>query len=108
MNQPGMNIAELQKKLVAAARANRPGDGVPYAFEKRVMALLAVPRNTGDHLVLWVRGLWRAAVSCTAIALLLGAWTLFNPPTNSATTADLSQNFENTMLAVVDQSAPTQ
>ena len=36
-----MNLAELQKKLIAAARANPPGDGVPYAFEKRVMALLA-------------------------------------------------------------------
>ena len=36
-----MNLAELQRKLIAAARANAPGDGVPYAFEKRVMALLA-------------------------------------------------------------------
>ena len=36
-----MNLAELQKKLIAAARANAPGDHVPYAFEKRVMALLA-------------------------------------------------------------------
>jgi len=99
-----MNVAELQKKLIAAARANPPGDNVPYAFEKRVMALLAA-RAAGDNLVLWVRGLWRAAVSCTAIALLLGAWAFFNPATSAV---DLSQNFENTLLAAVDQSAQTQ
>jgi hypothetical protein len=97
----GMNIAELQRKLLAAARANPPGDRVPYAFEKRVMALLAA-RAATDHLVLWARGLWQAAVSCAAIALLLGAWAFFNP-TASTNADDLSQNFENTLLASVDQ-----
>ncbi|MGA2281309.1 MAG: hypothetical protein ABSG80_13505 [Verrucomicrobiota bacterium] len=97
-----MNIAELQKKLLAAARANPPGDRVPYAFEKRVMALLTA-RAATDPLALWIRGLWRAAVSCVAIALLLGAWAFFNP-TASTNTDDLSQNFENTLLASVDQS----
>ena len=77
-----MNIAELQKKLLAAARANPPGDRVPYAFEKRVVALLAA-RTAADPLALWVRGLWRAAVSCVAIALLLGAWAFFNPAASS-------------------------
>jgi hypothetical protein len=101
-----MNAAELQKKLIAAARVNPPGDAVPYAFEKRVMALLA-SRATGENLVLWVRGLWRAAVSCMAIALLLGAWAFLTPTTNSNTT-DLSQNFESTLLAAVDQNAQTQ
>ena len=96
-----MNIAELQKKLLAAARANPPGDRVPYAFEKRVVALLAA-RTAADPLALWVRGLWRAAVSCVAIALLLGAWAFFNPAASSKTD-DLSQNFENTLLASVDQ-----
>ena len=96
-----MNIAELQKKLLAAARANPPGDHVPYAFEKRVTALLAA-RTAADPLALWVRGLWRAAVSCAAIALLLGAWAFFNPAASSKT-ADLSQNFETTLLASVNQ-----
>jgi hypothetical protein len=100
-----MNAAELQKKLIAAARANPPSDGVPYAFEKRVMALL-VARGAGDSLVLWARGLWRAAVSCMAIALMLGAWAFFSPVT-SANGVDLSQNFESTLLAAVDQSAQT-
>jgi hypothetical protein len=101
-----MNIAELQKKLLAAARANPPGDRVPYAFEKRVMALLAA-RTATDHLVLWMRGLWRAAVSCAVIALLLGVWAFFNP-TVSTNADDLSQNFENTLLASVDQSDQAQ
>lgn len=105
MNQPCMNIAELHKKLVAAARVNPPGDNVPFAFEKRVMALLTV-RAAGDSLVLWVRGLWRAAVSCAAIVLLLGTWTLFTPAP-STTTTDLTQNFENTLLAAVDQNDQT-
>jgi hypothetical protein len=101
-----MNPAELQKKLIAAARANPPGDGVPYAFEKRVTALLAA-RTPGGNAVLWVRGLWRAAVSCLAIALMLGVWAFLNPTTR-ASAGDLSQNFENTLLAAVDQNAQTQ
>jgi anti-sigma-K factor RskA len=92
----------LQRKLIAAARANPPADSVPYAFEKRVMALLAA-RSATDHLAVWVRGFWRAAVSCVAIALLLGAWAFFHPAA-STRTDDLSQNFENTLLASVDQS----
>jgi hypothetical protein len=101
-----MNLAELQKKLIAAARANVPGDQVPYAFEKRVTALLA-SRVAPDNLAVWVHGLWRAAVSCVAISLLLGAWAFFNPAATTApATADLSQNFENTLLASVDQSDP--
>jgi hypothetical protein len=52
---------------------------------------------------LWVGGLWRAAVSCVAITLLFGAWAVLNP-TTASTTGDLSQNFESTLLASVDQS----
>jgi len=103
-----MNIAELQKKMIAAARTNVPGDKVPYAFEKRVTALLA-SRVAPDNLTLWVRGLWRAAISCVAITLLFGAWAVFNPATAKTTTADdLSQNFESTLLASVDSSDQAQ
>lgn len=101
-----MNTDLLQKKLIAAARANPPGEGVPYAFEKRVMALLSL-HDAGDSVILWVRGLWRAAVSCMAIAVLFGAWAFFTPATNT-NTVDLSQNFANTLLAAVDQSAQAQ
>jgi hypothetical protein len=101
-----MNPVELQRKLITAARANPPGDGVPYAFEKRVTALLAA-RSPNGHPVLWVRGLWRAAVSCVAIALMIGAWALFSPTTDT-NAVDLSQSFESTLLAAVDQSAQAQ
>ena len=96
-----MNIDELQKKMLAAARANPPGDQVPYAFEKRMAALLAA-RTATDSLALWVRGLWQAAVACVAITLLLGVWAFYHPPA-STRADDLSQNFENTLLASVDQ-----
>jgi len=96
----------LRRKLIAAARANPPGDAVPYAFEKRVLALLA-NRVATDHLALWVRGLWQAAVSCVVLALLLGVWAFLNPGT-SANTEDFSQNFESTLLASVDQSDSAQ
>ena len=101
-----MNIAELQRKLLAAARANAPDDRVPYAFEKRVMALLA-SRAGADKWVLWTRRLWQAAASCVAIALLLGAWVFFDS-TTSSNSADLAQNFENTLLASVDQNDQAQ
>ena len=101
-----MDIAELQRKLIAAARANAPGDGVPYAFEKRIMALLP-SRAATNNLVLWAHGFWRAAASSAAIALILGAWVFFNPA-SGANANDLSQNFENTLLAAVDQNLQTQ
>jgi len=96
----------LRTKLIAVARAHPPGESVPYAFEKRVIALIAA-RAAADQLAFWVRGLWQAAVSCVAVALLLGAWAFFNPP-SSNNTEDLSQNFENTLLASVDQSDQAQ
>jgi len=102
-----MNLVELQKILLAAGRTNVPGDQVPYAFEKRITALLA-SRVAAENMNLWVRGLWRAAVSCLAITLLLGAWAAFNPTTAVTTADDLSQNLENTLLASVDQSDQVQ
>ena len=102
-----MNLVELQKKLMAAAHTNVPGDQVPYAFDKRVTALLTA-RALPDSMTLWVRGLSRAAVSCVAVSMLLGAWAIFNPAQSPAAADDLSQSFENTLLASVDQSDQTQ
>ena len=101
-----MNLAELQKKLIAAAKTEVLDDRVPYAFEKRVTALLQ-SRVAPQNMDLWVHGLWRAAISCVAVAMLCGAWTLFTPST-SASSGDLSQDFENTLLASVDQSDQAQ
>ena len=100
-----MKIGELQSKLIAAAQANAPGDHVPYLFEKRVTALLK-SRVAPQSVDLWVRGLWRAAVSCVVIALVCGVWAMMTPQTSASPTDDLSQdlpqNFQNTLLASVD------
>jgi hypothetical protein len=101
-----MNLPELHSKLISAARAVAPDDRVPYAFEKRVTALIK-SRVPPRHLDSWVHGLWRAALSCVAIAAICGAWMLFTPASSSSTSEDISQNFENTLLASVDQSDAT-
>jgi hypothetical protein len=97
-----MNLDELRNKLIAIARANPPGGAVPYAFEKRIMAHLRAfaPLNQG---ALWGRALWRAAAPCVAIMMLLGAWSLWSPPTSSIASGDLGQEFDNTVLAAADQ-----
>ena len=100
-----MNLAKLEQKLVAAARANPPSERVPYAFEKRIMARLAA-RPVVDDWALWARALWRAAAPCAAIMLLLGAWSFFTPP-SSTPANDLSQDLEKTLLAAVDQDQTT-
>ena len=101
-----MNIAELQQKLTAAARLQKPDERVPYAFEKRITALIAARAAVSRH-ALWARGLWRAAVSCVALAAICGAVSFFTP-VSADNSNDLSQDFENTLLASVDQadSAP--
>jgi anti-sigma-K factor RskA len=96
-----MNLTELQNKLTAAARLQTPDDRVPYAFEKRIMALIA-ERAAASGRVLWARGFWRAAVSCVMVAVVCGAVSLFTPAA-ADNSNDLSQDFENTLLASVDQ-----
>lgn len=100
-----MNVTELERKLIAAARAKAPDDRVPYAFEKRIIAILPGMSPT-DHAALWVRGLWQAAASCVVVAALCGAWAFFNPGSNTGD--DLSQNLETTLLASVDQGDQSQ
>jgi transposase len=94
-----MNLAELQQKLTAAARLQKLDDRVPYAFEKRIMAHIAERAMVSTRL-LWARGLWRAAVSCVAVAVVCGTVALFAPDTHDG--GDLSQDFENTLLASAD------
>lgn len=103
MRQEGkkrMSLAELQQKLTAAARLEQPDPRVPYAFEKRILALVA--ERTAAGRVLWARGFWRAAVSCMALAAVCGAVSFFTPAATDNSN-DLSQDFENTLLASVDQ-----
>jgi len=96
-----MNLEQLQRKLLAVARANPPRQDVPYAFEQRVVARLT-PRVVLDDWAFWSRGLWRATAPCVAIMRLFGTWAVLAPQSNSPTT-DVSQEFENTVLAAADQ-----
>jgi len=100
-----MNVAELQKKLLAAARVNPPSDNVPYAFEERIMAQLAA-KPTFDFLATWNRTLWRAAAPCVAVTLLLGAWTRFAQRTDSSRET-LATDLESSLYLPFDNSTET-
>ncbi len=99
-----MNTEELRKKLLGVARANPPGDHVPLAFEKRILAHLASKPAT-DISALWARALWRAAIPCVAVTVLMGALSFLPTDTTANTTneEDLSQTFEQSLLASSDQ-----
>lgn len=99
-----MKLAELEKKLIAVARANPPSDRVPPTFEKRVMALIT-GRPVHDLWAVWARGLWYAAAPCVAIMLLFSGWAFIaSSKQNNPPTIDLAQQLDNTLLAAVDQS----
>jgi len=102
-----MNLDELHTKLIAAARADAPADRVPYAFEKRVSALLA-SRVAPHALDAWVTGLWRAAVSCVGVAALCGMLAVITSASSAASSDDLVQNLDSTLLASVDQTDQAQ
>jgi hypothetical protein len=51
--------------------------------------------------------LWHAAVSCVALAAVCGAISFFTPIATPDNSNDLSQDFENTLLASVDQADTT-
>ena len=94
-----MNLPELQKKLLAAARRNPPGEQVPHAFEKRIMARLAARPRPGEWLA-WSRALWLGAAACTAIALLTSVWALPAPDDNRSS---FSEGVEHSIMAFSDE-----
>jgi hypothetical protein len=95
-----MKSEELRKKLIAIARANPPGEQVPLAFEKRIMALIkAAPVQ--DLWAAWAKSLWYAAAPCVAIMLAFSAWAFVHSRQNPS--VDLAQQLNSTLLAAVDQ-----
>jgi hypothetical protein len=94
-----MNLAELETKLIAAARSHPPSDHVPYAFEQRVMARLR-ERPAADPAAFWARALWRGALSCVAVVVLLSAFSWFAPAGG-----DLNDHLDDTVLAAVPPDA---
>ncbi len=98
-----MKQVELEKKLIAVARANPPSDHVPVGFSKRVMALIAA-RPVYDLWAVWARGLWYAAAPCVAVMVMFSAWAFFHAPQHTqAPSIDLAQQLDSTLLAAVDQ-----
>lgn len=96
-----MNINVLHEKLIRAARTVRPSDQVPYAFEKRIMARIQ-GEPLLDSLALWARALWRGAIPCIALTLLLSVWAIRTPePTAPPETADLGSELESTLMASI-------
>ena len=91
-----MNWDRLQPSLIRVARRRPPGDQVPYAFEKRVMA--ALRSSQPDPWAFVARALWWAAGTCTAVALSIGVWTSLTDPSGD----DFSQELEQTILASAD------
>ena len=98
-----MNLDALHRKLIAGTRSLGACARVPLAFEKRITALLR-QQPAADYLALWARGLWRAAVPCIAVMVLLTGWSLFAPP--KASSNDLSQELDNTVLAAAVPEQP--
>ena len=94
-----MKSGQLERKLLAAAKAHPPSDAVPYAFEQRIMARLG-KTPVLDLWADWSRALWRAAGPCVAVAILFGVWSTFTPAETTVST-DLSQDLEQTVLASV-------
>jgi hypothetical protein len=91
-----MKIDELQRKLLAAARALPISDQVPYSFEKRIMAALAANPAAVDVWAFWSRLLWRAAAPCVGIMLVLGVWSVFAANSGSSS-ASLAADFDRTV-----------
>jgi len=104
-----MKHVELEKKLIAVARANPPGDRVPVGFSKRVMALITA-RPAYDLWAAWARGLWYAAAPCVAVMVMFSAWAFFHAPQPQhaqTPSIDLAQQLNSTLLAAVDQNNQT-
>jgi hypothetical protein len=100
-----MNVDDLQKKLITVAQRLTPSGEVPYGFERRVMAHIK-GMAIRDYWAVWARALWRAAGPCVGVALVLAILSFFTGPSNSTGNSDLSQDFENTVLAAANLDQP--
>ncbi len=97
-----MDLSELHRKLIGAARLAPPNDHVPYAFEKRIMARLAGQKPL-DAWALWGQALSRAAIFCVIFMAILSLGSYFLP--NAANKESLSQDLDKSLLAAVDNNA---
>ena len=95
----GKDLDSLVSAMLAGARRSGPSDRVPYAFEQRVMAGVRSLRPP-DRMAVWTVGLWRAALSSVAVAVvLLGANAVTPEDSLEAASAD---PLETALLASAD------
>ena len=92
-----MNLEQLRKKLIVAARKHPPSQKVPYAFEKRILSRIS-ERPIPDIWTRWCRPLWQAALSCVAITAICGIWAYGHSPKPDSTDS-FSQDFEAAVFA---------
>lgn len=93
------DLDSLVTAMLAGARRQAPSDRVPYAFEQRVMAGVRSLRPP-DRLADWTAGLWRAALSSVAVAVVLLGVNAVTPEASlEAVSAD---PLETALLASAD------
>lgn len=97
-----MKLAELEKKLLTAARKLPVDDRVPYGFEHRIMARLR-ERHAPEGWALWARWLWQATVPCVALTVLLSALAVLSLDSAGVNnTASLDEQFQEVVFAAID------
>jgi hypothetical protein len=88
---------DIYERLIRAARKLPENDQAPYAFEKRIMAQLRNVKPV-DNVAMWALGLWKAAVPCVAIMLLITTWATFSTSSEAnASTETLASELQLTM-----------
>ncbi len=92
-----MKTGALQNTIITAAKKAAPGDRVPFAFEKRVMARIRGLSDV-DVWAVWSRLLWRAAGPCVAIMLAMSLWAAFSNHQNGGSNT-LAEDLESSVLA---------
>jgi hypothetical protein len=102
-----MDDFEPCRKLIEAARAVPTDYRVPYAFEKRIMARLSGLKPV-DSLTLWGEALWRGAVFCLALAVILVVGSSFLPGRTANNADTLTEAVQSTVFAAVDTSTSDQ
>lgn len=95
-----MNLDQLERKLLSAAQRTPPDERVPYAFEQRIMTRLR-GRPVTDRWSEWATGLWRAAVPCLTVTVILGLWAL-GPGNLSGSDFSPETDIETALYSVVN------
>jgi len=97
-------MKDLQQQLIATAKANPPSELVPYAFEKRVMALLKDCKPV-DPIQLMNHYFVGAALCSILVAGGLAGFSVMMSDDNTMAkpqAASFSQDVEQTIYAAVE------